>query len=272
MITTIIIDAQKKERDRITAILEAAGKDIKILAQGKDGYDALKLTGSLKPDIAIMDNHLEFIEGEDIPPLLRARSPSTAVVILTSKISDNQLSRAVSNEVSGFVHREADMENLLWILKCISDGGCFISPCFAARILRLMIAIEKKCADLSSSSLKLQAKTMKKQESEEKILFGNSRRVNTNGITSLHTSGEARFIPGDDPTNYLSKTELQIITSVGKGFTSQEIARDMGLAVGTIRNYISSVMHKTGMRNRSQMASYVFYYGLAPLAKPSSVQ
>ena len=237
MITTVIIDIQKKDRDRITSLLSTQ-KDIKVLAHGKDGYDALKLTGSLKPDIAILDNHLEFIEGQEIPPLLRARSPATAVVILTSKISDYQLYRAASNEVSGFVHKETDIDTFPWILKCISEGRCFISPVFAGRVLNLLSLMNRKKNDMRPGPERPQVR---------------------------HKNTREKIQPREDPAGYLSKTELMVLSRIGEGYTSTEIAQDMNLAIGTVRNYISFVMRKTGVRNRSQMVRYALSHGLIPL-------
>ena len=228
MINTIIINPLDRDREKIASMLTSTG-DIKVLAQGKDGYDALKLIGSFKPDIAILCNHLEFIESGEIPPLLKTRSPLTAVVILAARISDHQLFRAVSNEVSGFVCAETDMDTLPWIIKCVSEGGCFISPWFAARVLHV----------ISSTSRELQVK------SPDLGIIGNSHQ--------------------EDPAEYLSKMELQILTLIGVGKTSMETAKNLGLAVGTVRNYISSIMRKTGMRNRLEMARYALSYGLVPL-------
>ena len=223
MIKTVIVDMEKKIRDKVTSILSAHG-DFKIMAQGEDAYDALRIVSNFKPDIAILDNHLGYIHGEEIPPLLRARSPSTAVVILTTKANDFQLYRAVRNEVSGLIHKETDMNSLPSILKCISDGGCFISPSLAAKILHIFAA--------------------------HAPLKGSKEKV------SLR----------EDPVGYLSKTELQILVRMAEGNSSNEIAKSLHLKVGTVRNCISSVMHKTGLHNRSQLVHYALKYGLVPFA------
>ena len=224
VITTVIIDSQKHERDKIVSHLSSES-EIKVLAHGKDGYDALKLAGNLKPDVVLLDNNLEFIEGGEIPPLLRSRSTPSAVVILTTKISDLQLRRAVRNEVAGFIDKEKDMETLPRILKWVSCGECYISQYIAARVLHLVTGIN-------------------------------------NNKTSIARMSKAGNMPGEDPAGFLSKMELQILTHIGKGYTSGEIAGKSNLAAGTVRNYISSIMHKTGLHNRPQLARYAYDYGL----------
>ena len=240
MINTVIVNPQKQDGEKIASLLSARG-DFNVLAQGKDGYDALKLIGRLKPDIAILDNQLEFIEGGEIPPLLKVRSPGTAIVILAAKMSDHQLFRAASNEVAGFVYKEKDMDTLPEILKCVSGGGCFISPYLAARVLHILSSFNRDTA-LNQRAIAAGP--------------GGSR------------CGIIKFPFKEDPAGYLTKMELQILTHIGEGNTSDEIASNLGLAVGTVRNYISSVMRKTGVRNRSQMARYAFFYGLVPLDPP----
>jgi len=237
MIKTVIIDSEKAFQDRIKSTLLAEG-DFAVVGQGKDAYDALKLISCFKPDIAILDHDLEYIGGEEIPPLLRARSPLTTVVILTTKTSDSQLHRAAASAVSGLIHKKEDIDLLPWILRRVSNGGCFISPSLAARVLRILAP---------------------------------ENRVDTCGHphpaakTSLKNAPETVSLM-EDPARYLSKTELQILTCVGEGISSGEIAETLDLAVGTVRNYISAVMHKTGLHNRSEMVRFAFKYGLVPLA------
>lgn len=240
MVTAVIIDSEKQIRDKITSHLSSQG-NVKVLACGKDAYDALKLAGNLKPDIVLLDNNLEYIEGGEIPPLLRIRSTLSAVVILTSLISDYQLRKAAYNEVAGFVHKEKDMDTLHMILELISRGGCYISPHIAIRVLRLISGKELR-------PVKAPARTHVLRNKDE--------------INYSLTRNET--MPDRDPTGFLSKMELRILTYIGRGYTSSEIAENSGLAVGTVRNYISSVMHKTGLRNRSQLARYAYYNGLVP--------
>ena len=236
MIGTVIINHQKQDREKITSLL-STDVDIKVLADGKDGYDALKLVACFKPDIVILGSRLDLLEEEEIPPLLRARSPSTLVVVLVGKISDYQLYKTASNEVSGIVFKETDFDKLPEILKCISSGNGFISPALTPRVLHLISSLNYKAADTHSvAQNKPPAKTLE--------------------------SAEFQFLLAEDPKDYLSKTELKILAQIGEGYASEEIARNLGLAVGTVRNCVSSVMRKIGLNNRTQMARYAYCRGL----------
>ena len=206
----------------------------------------------------VLDNHLELIEEEDIPPLLRIRSPSTAVVILTARISDYQLFRAASNEVAGIVFKESGLDFFPGILKSISQGGCFLSPVFAARILHLFSVMNRKVIDnYNSRAARYIPKNHDWQYEEPIYSSGGEPR-----------SGRQFFDAGNhsdtDPVKFLSKMELRILTCIGEGCTSSEIAENLDLAVGTVRNYISTLMRRTGLQNRSQMVRYACYYGLVP--------
>ena len=233
MIGTVIINPLKQDREKVASIL-SADEEIEVLAYGKDGYDALKLVANLKPCIAIMDNHLDFISGEGIPPLLKARSPSTSIVIVVTKISDYQLHRAASNDVAGIVSKENDLGYLPDILKTISKGYGFISPALAPRVLQLLSSLGSP--------------------------YGRNETLVQNKSTVK--ADDTQFIMGEDPEEYLSKTELKILAQVGEGHTSGEIARNLSLTVGTVRNCVSSVMRKTGLNNRAQMVRYAFSCGL----------
>jgi two-component system response regulator DesR len=52
------------------------------------------------------------------------------------------------------------------------------------------------------------------------------------------------------PRNPLNAREQEVLRIAGTGESSAEIAARLHLSVGTVRNYLSTVMHKTGARNR----------------------
>lgn len=56
----------------------------------------------------------------------------------------------------------------------------------------------------------------------------------------------------------ISERELEIIRLIADGLSNKEIAAQLFLSEGTVRNYLSSILDKLELRDRTQVA--VFYY------------
>ena len=56
----------------------------------------------------------------------------------------------------------------------------------------------------------------------------------------------------------INERELDIIRLIANGYSNKEIAAELFLSEGTVRNYLSSILDKLQLRDRTQVA--VFYY------------
>ena len=56
----------------------------------------------------------------------------------------------------------------------------------------------------------------------------------------------------------ISDKEIEIIRLVADGLSNKEIASELFLGEGTVRNYLSSILDKLNLRDRTQLA--VYYY------------
>lgn len=59
----------------------------------------------------------------------------------------------------------------------------------------------------------------------------------------------------------LSDTERQIIAQIGHGYSNKEIAQKLGFSEGTIRNYLSVILDKLDLRDRTQLAIWYLSRG-----------
>lgn len=55
----------------------------------------------------------------------------------------------------------------------------------------------------------------------------------------------------------LTKTEWKIIEEVGNGASNKEISETLALSEGTVRNYLSTILNKLDLRDRTQLAIWV---------------
>ena len=56
----------------------------------------------------------------------------------------------------------------------------------------------------------------------------------------------------------INDKEKDIISLVAQGLSNKEIATELFLSEGTVRNYLSSILEKLELRDRTQLA--IFYY------------
>ena len=68
-------------------------------------------------------------------------------------------------------------------------------------------------------------------------------------------------MPNDD-LNELSEREIEIVRLIGAGLSNPEIARELYLAEGTVKNYVSRILQKSGARDRTQAAIWAQQQGL----------
>jgi len=58
-------------------------------------------------------------------------------------------------------------------------------------------------------------------------------------------------------TDYdLTKKEIEVMEQVALGLNNKEIAAKLCLSEGTVRNYISVILEKLGLRDRTQLAIF----------------
>lgn len=70
-------------------------------------------------------------------------------------------------------------------------------------------------------------------------------------------------LPGDTTLGQdLTKRECEILKLISHGMVNAEIARTLFLSEGTIRNYVSSILEKLEVEDRTQAAVIALRYGL----------
>ena len=63
----------------------------------------------------------------------------------------------------------------------------------------------------------------------------------------------------------LSDRERDVLRLLARGLSNADIARQLHLSEGTVRNYVSAVLAKLGVSDRAQAAIMALRYGLVDL-------
>ena len=78
---------------------------------------------------------------------------------------------------------------------------------------------------------------------------------------SQMAQGSSRLQVDKEAVKDISKSEWQIIQTVGSGMSNKEIAQELSLSEGTVRNSISNILFKLGLRDRTQLAIWAVQTG-----------
>ncbi|MDR0635953.1 MAG: response regulator transcription factor [Treponema sp.] len=234
MIRIVIIDERESDRKFVQTTL-SLHSDFEVVGYGKDGYDALILVSKLKPDIMIMDTRLSDTNGIELIPLLKSKSLYTAFLILTSLTEEAHLSKVINLGITAYLLKEADMDTLPLAIRTLHKGGHFFSPKVHDKVFHTLLDMIKtnKASDKHSS-------------------LGTAAWPQGLGKMRSQKMVNIKF----------TAVEQRVISLVVQGYSSEEIADRLCLSGGTVRNYLSAMLKKTGQRNRTQLAIFVMKNGL----------
>ena len=73
-------------------------------------------------------------------------------------------------------------------------------------------------------------------------------------LTQQVVSGTGRSEPAEPPFDSFTERELEVLSLLAQGHSNPEIAGRLHLARGTIRNYVSAILQKLGVSDRTQAA------------------
>ncbi|MGY0231689.1 response regulator [Longispora urticae] len=97
--------------------------------------------------------------------------------------------------------------------------------------------------------------------------LGAAVRLAHAGVVQFDPAAAARLAaavgaPPEPSDVALTAREVEVLRLVARGLTNREIARQLHLSEGTVKNYLSRVLERLGVRDRTQAAVYAREHGL----------
>lgn len=152
MIRVVVADDQREVRDGLSMML-AVEPDIEVVGTARDGRQAVELAEREHPDVVVMDIRMPGMDGVEATRRITeahapdgGRAPRTsaetvAVLVLTTFDHDDVLYGALRAGASGYLLKHSAPANLLDAVRTVADGGSWIDPSVAGKVIATLRAM-----------------------------------------------------------------------------------------------------------------------------------
>src|SRR3954454_23368552 len=130
-ITLVIADDHTVVRKGLRLLIDAE-PGLRVVAEGGDGPDAIRLTKAHRPAVLVLD--LNMPGGSSLEAIPDIAAGTTAVVVLTMQDDPSFARQALQAGASGFVLKEAADDELLEAIRLAAAGDTYLNPRLGARM------------------------------------------------------------------------------------------------------------------------------------------
>lgn len=123
-IRAAIVDDHGIVRQGLRALLTRPG--IEVVGEAESGNAAIQLAETLHPDVMLLDIRMKDGDGLQSLPNIKAVSPQTSVIILTTYANPAYLARAISGGAAGYLSKETDPDQIVRAVRAAAAGDDLI--------------------------------------------------------------------------------------------------------------------------------------------------
>jgi len=129
----LIADDHPVYRDGLRLTLDG-WEEATLIGEASDGDEAVALAARLQPDVVVMDVQMPGRSGVEATRAIMARSPSTAVLVLTMFEEDDLVVAAMRAGARGYLLKGATRDELRSAITTVASGGAVFGPAVAGRL------------------------------------------------------------------------------------------------------------------------------------------
>jgi len=102
--------------------------DLVVVGEAEDGRQAVALSASVKPDVAVLDIGMPNLNGIEAAKQITDGESGAAVVILSMHADETYILRALKAGARGYLLKDSAESDLVRAIRSVAEGKSFFSP------------------------------------------------------------------------------------------------------------------------------------------------
>ena len=248
----LIADDHDLVREGLRTML--SGEDgIEVIAEAKDGQQALDICRELGPDLVLMDVRMPVMDGLEATRKIKQEMPQTSVMMVTMHENPDYLFEAVKAGAAGYVLKDASGERLLGAVRRTLEGESPLNQELAMRLLtRLARERSGEGSDRGSEGVSRETTEEGSLEVGNESLADHSETTRSEAHPARSSGSEATG--GAEQIEDLTPREVEVLKLLSQGQTNPQIAQNLLFSVSTVKAQVRSILAKLGVSDRTQAA------------------
>jgi len=124
-IRVVIADDHRLFREGIRLILRNE-KAIEIVGEAVNGLQTINVVNDLKPDVVLLDIKMPEMDGIQVIPPIRQKSPNTKALMLTAAMDEAMIFESLKAGANGYLSKDASVCDLTKAIKAVHRGELWI--------------------------------------------------------------------------------------------------------------------------------------------------
>jgi len=133
-IKVLIADDHTILRQGIKALLDNQS-GIEVIAEAKDGREALTLIERLLPDVILMDIAMPGLNGLEATRRIKKKFPKIKVLVLTMYTNEEYVFQILQAGANGYLVKETAFQDLISAIKAVYRDEAFMSPSISKKVI-----------------------------------------------------------------------------------------------------------------------------------------
>ncbi|NCC33492.1 MAG: response regulator transcription factor [Chloroflexia bacterium] len=214
IINVMLIDDHRVVRQGLRDFLELQ-EDIEVVGEASGGEEGVQLARELLPDVVLMDLVMPGIDGVETTRRLKAVSPSTRVIVLTSFADDEKVFPAIKAGAISYLLKDISPEELAHAIRAAQRNEAVLHPEVATKLMQEFSSPRPNEAPVDQLTpremdvLRLVARGMSNKEIAEALIISEKTTKThlSNILSKLHLADRTqvaiyalrkRLVPMDD--------------------------------------------------------------------------